>query len=121
MDPPWTYPFASRSPVHKARQAICDTGFCRLVATCAVDCCLINDRVSLVDQTLHAGHEPAADDDWSLRHHALAICVYRAGNQAIVFCSGLWLSGPGEWEDSHVGRACAVFNDGSSRDNVEIH
>src|SRR5262245_657071 len=105
MDPPWTHSVTSRSSVHKARQAFCYTGFRGLLAARDPDGRHVNNRLSLVDPTLYARHESVADVDWSVRHHAVAVCVHRAGDQAIVFCRLCGVSRAREWEDSYLGSA----------------
>ena len=114
MDSPRACADASRFAVHQAWKVFCLSGFCALTAACVVDSGPIDHRLCLAEETLHARHEPVAGTDRSLRYHALAVCVYRPRDKAILFCVAGWLFRTCNREDPQLAATLAVF------DNVRL-
>src|SRR4030095_7585513 len=121
VDSPWTRAYFARSSVHQTWQALHIPGFCALTAATVVDSSLTGICLPLVKETLHAWDESLAHADRCFRHHAVAVRLYRVGDQASVFRVTRRISRACERQATHLAAASAVLHDMRSCDFRKIH
>src|SRR5262245_19000942 len=85
VDAPRTGANFARSSVHQTWQALHITGFCALTTAVIVDSSIDGACLRLVKETLYACDESLAHGNRRFRHDAVALRLYRLGDQAIVF------------------------------------
>src|SRR5262245_20509718 len=85
VDAPRTVANFARSSVHQTWQALHNTGFCALAAAVIVDSSINGACLRLVKKTVHPSDESLAHGNRRFRHDAVALRLYRFGDQAIVF------------------------------------
>src|SRR5262249_47039779 len=121
VDTPRTRAYFARSSVHQTWQALHITGFCALTAALVVDGSLNGACLPLVKETLYAGDESLAHGDRCFRHHAVALCLHRFGDQTILFRIPGGIFGAGKREAAHLAAASPVLHDMRACDFHEIH
>src|SRR5262245_7199343 len=75
----------ARSSIHQTCETLHITGFYALIAAVVVDGSLNGPCLRLVKETLYACDESFAHGDRCFRHHAVALRLYRLGDQTILF------------------------------------
>src|SRR5689334_8975603 len=84
VDAPRTRAYFARPSVHQTWQVLHITGFCALTAAVVVDGSLNGACLPLVKKTLYACYESLAHSDRCFRHHAVAVRLYRPGDETIL-------------------------------------
>src|SRR5881397_3350381 len=115
MDSARSSAFALGSSLSEAWKVFRFSGFCVVARTYPADRGTGNGRLSLVAPALLPRSEPVAVIDRSIRDHALALCLYRSGDQTVVSCLAGRLSRARQGQDPHVVWSSWVFNDRRSR------
>src|SRR5262245_46622622 len=121
MDTPRTRTYFARPSVHQTWQALHITGFCALTAAVVVDGSLNGACLPLVKETLYTWDEPLAHGRRCFRHDVVALCLYRVGDQAVLFRITVRIFGACQREAAHLAEASAVLHDMRACDIRKIH
>src|SRR5262245_3453464 len=112
-------PRAFRSAVCPAREFFHTSRFHALPSTRDFDCGIDHAAFPMVAETGLAGCEHAVGFDQRVRHHALAICVYRAGSETVLARSAGGVPGAHLWTNSRLAETtvfCARRRPGDDRE-----